>query len=143
MIDRGYLRGHILLVSAKRFAHVDHHVDVVRTFGHGFLGFDDFDFGGAIAIGEADDGADLDGRAGEDFRGLSDRVGFDEGGGRTLWWRASWRPSSMVASVMVGWRREWSTNLARMARETVVVLGSHIGDVMGWWIKVEGSWVED
>lgn len=34
-----------------------------------------------------------------------------------------WQPDSMIASVMVGWRREWSIVLARRGRETRMVLG--------------------
>lgn len=39
----------------------------------------------------------------------------------TLYFADSARPLEMLASVMVGWRREWSIIFARRGRDTLVV----------------------
>ena len=50
----------------------------------------------------------------------------------TLYFRASLKPSMRIASVIVGWRREWSIILARIGRETLTVgLGEADAMVVG------------
>src|SRR5271170_2155796 len=61
----------------------------------------------------------------------------------TLYLRERFRPSSMIWSVMVGCRREWSIILARMGRETLTLVdGSEdamLAVAPGTW-TTQGSW---
>lgn len=47
----------------------------------------------------------------------------------TAWVLERVRPVVMAWSVRVGWRREWSSILARRGRETVVLRGGIVGGV--------------
>lgn len=54
---------------------------------------------------------------------------------KTLWVAERVRPEVMSESVRVGWRREWSSILARRGREMVVLRGGILvveGGVVVW-----------
>ena len=64
-------------IAAQRLAEVDDHVDLDGSVFAGQFGFVPFGFGGAVAVREANNAANQDAGAFEQFRGAFDGVGFD------------------------------------------------------------------
>ncbi|PYH40843.1 uncharacterized protein BP01DRAFT_426786, partial [Aspergillus saccharolyticus JOP 1030-1] len=81
LVDLAYLVRDVLPVPAEDLAHVHDHVDL-RAARFGCRGgFEDLDFGGAVPVREADDGADQNVGSGEYLLCEGDGVGLDAGGG--------------------------------------------------------------
>ncbi len=55
----------------------------------------------------------------------------------TLYFNEVLKPSTRTASVIVGWRREWSIIFERMGRETLTVGGAMMSGVVGGSVAVQ------
>ena len=68
---------YIAPVTAKHFADIDDHVNLLSSSQDSFCGLGDLDGSRRVARREADDGADLDVRAGQSLQRLWDAVWLD------------------------------------------------------------------